>query len=274
MKLLTFNGESPGLLRVVLGSLPFVLLAVLYLITSHNRLADNPRDKIFPSVSQIQAQVEKLALIPDPKTGQYLLWNDTRHSLKRLALGIVISALLGYVIGISMGMLPNVRMLFSPFVTFFSILPPIAVLPIIFLIAGVDEFAKVMLVVIGTISLITRDMYAFTRRLPVEYIVKSLSLGASHVDVIRYVVIPQTLPKLLDSMRSALGAAWIFLIVAEAIIASEGLGYRIFLVRRYLAMDIIIPYVIWLTFIGFVMDIGLRLIIKAFFPWYLADERR
>ena len=54
---------------------------------------------------------------------------------------------------------------------------------------------------------------------------------------------PQVLPRLIDTVRLALGAAWLFLIAAEAIAATEGLGYRIFLVRRYLAMDVILPYV-------------------------------
>ena len=54
---------------------------------------------------------------------------------------------------------------------------------------------------------------------------------------------PQVLPQLIDTVRLALGAAWLFLIAAEAIASTEGLGYRIFLVRRYLAMDVILPYV-------------------------------
>ena len=54
-------------------------------------------------------------------------------------------------------------------------------------------------------------------------------------------------PRLIDALRLTLGSAWLFLIAAEAIASTEGLGYRIFLVRRYLAMDVILPYVIWIT---------------------------
>ena len=64
-------------------------------------------------------------------------------------------------------------------------------------------------------------------------------------------VLPQVLPRLLERLRLALGAAWLFLIAAEAIASTEGLGYRIFLVRRYLAMDVILPYVVWITLLAF-----------------------
>ena len=72
-------------------------------------------------------------------------------------------------------------------------------------------------------------------------------------------------------MRSA--AAWLFLIAAEAIASTEGLGYRIFLVRRYLAMDVILPYVAWITFLGFALDWLLRLWLRRRFRWYYSGRR-
>ncbi len=66
---------------------------------------------------------------------------------------------------------------------------------------------------------------------------------------------------------STLGSAWLFLIAAEAIASTEGLGYRIFLVRRYLAMDVILPYVIWITLLAYTMDWLLRTARARLFPW-------
>ncbi len=68
------------------------------------------------------------------------------------------------------------------------------------------------------------------------------------------VVLPQIMPKLITCIRLSLAPAWIFLISAEAIASTGGLGYRIFLVRRYLAMDVILPYVAWITLIAFALD--------------------
>jgi NitT/TauT family transport system permease protein len=85
------------------------------------------------------------------------------------------------------------------------------------------------------------------------------------------VVLPQIAPRLADSLRLSLGPAWLFLISAEAIAATDGLGYRIFLMRRYMAMDVILPYVAWITLLAFGMDWGLRKFNRLCFPW-LAGE--
>jgi NitT/TauT family transport system permease protein len=74
-------------------------------------------------------------------------------------------------------------------------------------------------------------------------------------------------PRLIDSLRLGLGSAWLFLIAAEAIASTEGLGYRIFLVRRYLAMDVILPYVLWITLLAVTMDWLLRTLRARAFPW-------
>ena len=69
-------------------------------------------------------------------------------------------------------------------------------------------------------------------------------------------------------MRLSLGPAWLCLIAAEAIAATEGLGYRIFLVRRYLAMDVILPYVVWITLLAFAIDFLLRRYSQWRYPWF------
>jgi NitT/TauT family transport system permease protein len=76
------------------------------------------------------------------------------------------------------------------------------------------------------------------------------------------------LPRLLISLRLMLGSAWLFLIAAEAIASTDGLGYRIFLVRRYLAMDVILPYVVWITLLAWLMDWGLKRLTQRAFPWH------
>jgi len=126
----------------------------------------------------------------------------------------------------------------------------------------------VMLVVIGITPFIIRDMQQRVRELPKEQIIKAQTLGSSTWQLITRVVLPQVLPRLIAAVRLSLGAAWLFLIAAEAIAATEGLGYRIFLVRRYLAMDVILPYVIWITLLAFLTDQVLRYISRAAFPWF------
>jgi len=68
--------------------------------------------------------------------------------------------------------------------------------------------------------------------------------------------------------RAKYAETFLLLIAAEAIASDSGLGYRIFLVRRYLAMDVIIPYVVWITLLAFTVDFGLRVLQRRLFPWF------
>ena len=113
-----------------------------------------------------------------------------------------------------------------------------------------------------------RDLALRVLELPREQLIKAQTLGASTWQIALRVVLPQILPRLIDSLRLQLGPAWLFLIAAEAIASDSGLGYRIFLVRRYLAMDVIIPYVAWITLLAFLMDFALRLLQRKAFPWF------
>ena len=256
--------------NLLLGALPFMLVAAVYLVASHERLADNPHDKLLPSLAQMADAVGRYAFTPDPQTGAYLLLNDTWASLKRIALGVGLAALGGLFAGINMGLLPRAKALFSALLVFVSMVPPLAILPILFIALGVDEVSKVALIFLGVFPVIARDILLTSERIPREQIVKAVTLGARTSAIIYRLVLPQVLPRLIDAVRLSLGGAWLFLIAAEAIASTEGLGYRIFLVRRYLSMDVILPYVLWITALGFAADWLLRRLIAWRFRWYTA----
>jgi NitT/TauT family transport system permease protein len=261
---------APVRYNLLLALLPFIVVAAVYLVFSHQRLAENPADKLLPSLAQMADAIDRMALKPDPQTGDYTLFVDTWASLKRIGLGVGIAALAGLLVGINMGLLPRIRALFSPFVTVVSMIPPLAILPILFISLGVDELSKVALIFLGVFPVIARDLMIAAGQIPREQIIKAITLGASQTTVIYRVVMPQILPRLIDNVRLCLGGAWLFLIAAEAIASTEGLGYRIFLVRRYLAMDVILPYVFWITALGFTADWLLRRLIVRRFGWYVA----
>ncbi len=130
--------------------------------------------------------------------------------------------------------MPRIRALLLPLLSTVAMIPPLAMLPILFIILGLEEAAKITLIVIGILPCMARDLSLRIAELPEEQLVKAQTLGASTWQLVLRVVLPQTLPRLIDSLRLNMGTAWLFLIAAEAIASTEGLGYRIFLVRRYL----------------------------------------
>ena len=258
--------------RWLLGGLPFALLAILYIVQSNQRLLDNPNDRLLPSFASMGESFAKLATEVNVRTGDLPLWTDTFASLERLLAGVLISALIGLTVGLLTGGLPLLRAKLSPLITVLSLIPPMAILPILFIAFGTGELAKIALIVIGITPFLIRDLQNQALRLPDEQLIKAQTLGASSWQVLTRVLLPQLTPRLLSATRLALGSAWLFLIAAEAIAAQDGLGYRIFLMRRYLAMDVILPYVAWITLLAFLLDRLLVLVSTRAFPWYHAEE--
>lgn len=266
MRLINRHPDRGGRLLLVL--LPFALLLMAYFTGSATRQADNPNDKLLPSAAQMAGAVERLAFSEDKRTGNYLFWADTGSSLTRLGLGLGIAAVAGLTLGIAAGSVPLFGAPLSPLLTVASMVPPLAILPILFIVFGLGELSKVMLIVIGITPVVARDIEQRAREIPRELLIKAQTLGANSWTLILRVVLPQLLPRLLISLRLMLGSAWLFLIAAEAIASTDGLGYRIFLVRRYMAMDVILPYVVWITLLAWLMDLGLRRATQLCFPWY------
>ncbi|MDQ2076306.1 ABC transporter permease [Marinimicrobium sp. ABcell2] len=254
--------------QVLLGLLPFALLIVIYMVASDARLEINPDDKLLPSFSQMGAALERLALEPSRRTGEYVFWQDTLSSLKRLGMGIAIAASIGFTIGLLTGALPSAHAPLAPLLTTISLVPPLALLPILFIVFGLGELSKVALIAIGVAPFIARDIQRCTLEIPREQLIKAQTLGASSWQIIVRVLIPQLLPRLINAVRLSLGAGWLFLIASEAIASTDGLGYRIFLVRRYMSMDVILPYVAWITFLAFTLDWLLAQLSRCCFTWH------
>lgn len=252
---------------LLLGAAPLLMLALGYIVAAAARHADNPADKILPLPGAMAAAMAGLLFQPDPLSGQYLFWADTLASLWRLGLGLGIATTSALLVGLALGALPPFRATLGPLVTALAVIPPVALLPVLFIVFGLGEAAKVALIVVGVAPFMIRDVAGHIGALPREQVVKALTLGANSWGVVLRVALPQALPRLFEALRLSLGPAWVFLISAEAIAADVGLGYRIFLVRRYLAMDVIIPYVAWIALLAVVMDLALSHSGRRLFGW-------
>jgi NitT/TauT family transport system permease protein len=260
--------------RVFLALMPFVLIVIVYVIGSAERRAVNPNDKILPPFSEMAASVKRLAFEPDRRTGRYVLWADTGASLQRLLTGLAFATVIGLVLGLALGILPLVNATLGTLVAVICMIPPMALLPILFIVFGLGDLSKIVLIVFGVAPFLVRDTAFAVERLPREQLIKAQTLGASTWQIAIRVVLPQIMPRLIEAVRPSLGPAFLFLISAEAIAADTGLGYRIFLVRRYLSMDVILPYVAWITLLAFLMDLALSRLSRAAFAWAHAAEPR
>lgn len=265
-RIINYSPSTAG--KIVLGALPFVATLVAYIIASDARLAIDPNDKIMPGFASFLSAMQRLLTQVDPSAGMPLFWYDTWLTLFRLFIGLGFSALIGLVFGVLIGFIPHIRGTLWPMLAALSLVPPLAILPILFIAFGLGELSKAVLVIFSITPFITRDIVLKVESIPREQIVKAQTLGASTWQMMVDIVLPQALLRLVETIRLVNGAAWVFVIAAEAITAEGGLGYRIFLVRRYLAMDVILPYVVWITLLAYLMDLGLRGVLKLAFPWH------
>ncbi|MEP7222773.1 MAG: ABC transporter permease subunit [Novosphingobium sp.] len=257
----------------LIGAIPIIILILVYSVMSAARLDANPNDKVLPSFVAMAHAAARLATQVDPRTDQITLIADTTASLWRLVIGVGIATLSTLLLGLALGVVPLVRSALGPLVTIIAVIPPIAVLPILFIAMGLGEASKIALITFGIAPFMIRDLASHVTSLPVEQMVKAQTLGASSWQLTLRVALPQALPRLIESLRLSMGPAWVFLISAEAIASDVGLGYRIFLVRRYLAMDIILPYVAWISLLAITTDVLLKWISRRAFPWAHGDGR-
>jgi NitT/TauT family transport system permease protein len=255
--------------------------AIAYFWVSGNRHRDNPDDRVMPTLSQMGQAFANAALKPaedDEAAGadrrpisarlvRSMLWQDTLATGRRflISLGLLFPAVL---LGLHMGMFPYAGAFFLRFVLFFDKIVALSLLPILFIAFGIDELAKVMLIAIGVAPTIILDAFNLTRGVPREQIVKGFTLGAGDFSVTYRIVLKQIRPRVLNSIRLNLKAVMLFLFAGEMIASTDGLAYRIALLRRHMGMDTIIPYVLWVALLLFLVDLSIRLLNRKLHPWF------
>ena len=270
--------------RMTALSLSWLLFAGclwIYLATARTRHVANPDDRIVPTVTQLAKGFSRAALTPADsaeaadelrkgvltRLSRGMLWSDTVASGRRFLIGFAFlfpAALLG----MQMGLFPWVGAFFLRPVLFFDKIIALSLLPILFIAFGIGEAAKIMLIVIGVAPTLVLDGFNLAKSVPAEQIVKGFTLGAKDVAVAYRVVLPQIWPRILNSVRLNLKAVALFLFAGEMIASTDGLAYRIALLQRHMGMDLIIPYVLWVAFLLFLIDLTFRLAIRFTSPWF------
>jgi NitT/TauT family transport system permease protein len=260
----------------------FLFAAVVagYLYVAEARHRENPEDRVTPTVTQMAAGMYKAVMQPAEEDEQAaasggwldtvsrsMLWKDTRATSRRFFYSLVL-LIPAVILGLHMGLFPYVGEFFLRFVLFFDKIVALSLLPILFIAFGIDELSKIMLIVIGVTPTIILDSFNLTRGVPAEQVVKAFTLGAGDFDVAYRVVLKQIAPRVLNSIRLNLKAVMLFLFAGEMIASTDGLAYRIALLRRHMGMDVIIPYVLWVALLLFLVDLGMRLLNRKLHPWF------
>ena len=244
------------------------------------RHKENPEDRVIPSSAQLWQGIKASILEPaeeddalDPgastlqRVTHSMIWKDTVASSRRffIAIALLIPAIL---IGLHMAVFPYAEAFFLRFVLFFDKIVALSLLPILFIVFGIDEWSKIMLMVIGVGPTLMLDTYNIAKSVPREQIVKAFTLKSTNLDVAYRVILKQIMPQVINSVRLNLKPLALFLFAGEMIASTDGLAYRIAIMRRHMGMDIIIPYLLWVAVLLFGMDTLLRVANRRLHPWF------
>jgi NitT/TauT family transport system permease protein len=192
---------------------------------------------------------------------------DIGMTVWRVLGGFLIAALLALPLGVLMGAYKPVEAFFEPFVSFARYLPASAFIPLLILWVGIGEAQKLSVIFLGSffqLVLMIAVTVGNTRRDLVE---AAYTLGVKDASLIRRVLIPGAAPEIAETLRMVLGWAWTYVIVAELIGASSGIGHMITDSQALLATDQIIFGIIVIGLIGLCSDLFFKVVNRKLFPW-------
>lgn len=254
--------------RIALGVAAVLVLMGFYTVLSSRQHSFNPEDTTVPSWTQLSERLVQV-VTPHPRDGTVWLWNDAWATLGRLGGGFALAILLAVPLGMAMGCYTPVGAFFLPPLAFLAKVPAIAVSAIFLILVGSRYELYLAMIVFGVLPSLALTVYhAAKEDVPDELLNKASTLGASQMEIIWNVIFRQILPRMLDAVRLQIGPAMIYLIAAEMLYASVGLGYRIRIQSRLLDMSTAYLYVVFLGGLGLGLDYGLTWLRRKLCPWY------
>ena len=202
----------------------------------------------------------KLFKIPIP-TGH--IWD----SFLRVFLGLVFGIIIGVPLGLFMGLNRFAKGFFDPLIELYRPVPPLAWAPLIISVLGIDNFGKIFLLFMVSLSIMIISARAGASGTELSKIHAAHSLGASRWQILRYVIFPNSLPEILTGIRVAVGMCWGTLVAAEFLAGTTGIGFVENVAKKYFQYEVIWITIFVMGMLGLLFDITLRKIIDKTIPW-------
>ena len=197
----------------------------------------------------------------------FTLIEHTWISLQRVILGFFFGTLLGVPLGYAMGLTNWARGWFDPIVEFMRPVPPLALIPLMIIWFGIGEQSKVILLFLAVLWIMAIAARSGVSGVAITKVHAAYSLGASKWQILRKVIIPNSLPEIFTGARVAMGVCWGTVVAAELVAAERGLGMMIMVASKFQLTDIVIVGIILIGVIGFAIDVGIRQLEKFLVPW-------
>jgi taurine transport system permease protein len=214
-----------------------------------------------------EAVVARLVEIARSGYRNFSLWEHLGASLARVLLGFALGALVGIPLGYAMGLSGWFRGWFDPIVEFMRPVPPLALIPLIIIWFGIFETGKITLLFLAALWIMVIAARSGVSGVRLSKIHAAYSLGASKWQILRHVIIPNSLPDIFTGARVAMGVCWGTVVAAELVAAEKGAGMMIIAASKFQSTDIVVMGIILIGVIGYSIDILMRMAERMLVPW-------
>jgi NitT/TauT family transport system permease protein len=233
-----------------------VLLTLWWVATAQEWV----RPLFLPSPPKVVARLGELAA-----SGQ--LWQDAGISIFRITIGFFISTAFALPIGILIGSYKAWEAIVEPVVDFIRYMPVVAFVPLTILWTGTGDTQKYLIIWIGTFFQQVLLIMDNVKGVPWDFINLGRTLQMPERRILARIVLPSAMPGIWDSLRISLGWAWTWLVVAELVAATSGMGYRITTAQRFFQTDLIIGYILLLGCFGLATDQAMKALGRRMFRY-------
>ena len=189
------------------------------------------------------------------------------YSLFRVIVGFILGSLVGIPLGYAMGLSNWFRGWFDPIVEFMRPVPPLALIPLVIIWAGIGEQGKIILLFLAALWIMAIGARSGVSGVKISKVHAAYSLGASKAQILRYVIIPNSLPEIFTAARVAMGVCWGTVVAAELVAAEKGVGKMIVAASKFQDTDIVLMGIILIGIIGFGIDMLMRWAERWLVPW-------
>ena len=214
-----------------------------------------------------EAVWERLTQIATEGFRNFTLGEHLLYSLFRVIVGFLLGALVGIPLGWAMGLSDWFRGWFDPIVEFMRPVPPLALIPLVIIWAGIGEVGKIILLFLAALWIMAIAARAGVSGVALSKVHAAYSLGASRWQIMRYVIMPNSLSEIFTGARVAMGVCWGTVVAAELVAANQGAGMMIMTASKFQQTDIVIMGIILIGIIGFAIDMVIRGLERWLVPW-------
>jgi NitT/TauT family transport system permease protein len=247
----------PKGLYLILALSSFAFFLILWSILTYGRFVD---PLFLPSPGRVfQAGVDLFLELG--------FTTDILNSVYRVMMGFTIAALIGVPIGLIMGTFKVAEAFTEPVVGFIRYMPASAFIPLFILWLGIGDIEKIAIIFVGSFFQLVLMVAVVAKNVHKDMLETAYTLGAKRFQVIRKVLLPASLPGIVDTLRIIVGWAWTYIIVAELVASASGIGYMIISSQRMLRTGNIIFGILTIGMLGLLTDFFFKWLYYKLFPW-------